>query len=82
MKKFIELVRGCLSEVREIMPWDLEEMLQEGGAQSDDQLLRLGLLMVEKDQPESAVLVSDWKDLGCGMYNTETESCVQIKSNY
>ncbi|MEL6607377.1 MAG: urea ABC transporter substrate-binding protein [Pseudomonadota bacterium] len=32
--------------------------------------------------PESAVLVSDWKDLGCGMYNTETETCVQIKSNY
>ncbi len=32
--------------------------------------------------PESAVLVSDWKDLGCGMYNSETESCVQIKSNY
>ena len=32
--------------------------------------------------PESAVLISDWKDLGCGMYNTETKSCVQIKSNY
>ncbi|MDF1802417.1 urea ABC transporter substrate-binding protein [Thalassovita sp.] len=32
--------------------------------------------------PESAVLKSDWKDLGCGMYNTETASCVQIKSNY
>jgi urea transport system substrate-binding protein len=32
--------------------------------------------------PESAVLVSDWKDLGCGMYNTETETCIQIKSNY
>jgi len=32
--------------------------------------------------PESAVLKSDWKDLGCGMYNTETKSCVQIKSNY
>lgn len=32
--------------------------------------------------PESAVLVSDWKDLECGMYNTETKSCVQIKSNY
>jgi len=32
--------------------------------------------------PESAVLVSDWKGLGCGMYNTETKSCVQIKSNY
>ncbi|MCR9150731.1 MAG: urea ABC transporter substrate-binding protein [Rhodobacteraceae bacterium] len=32
--------------------------------------------------PESAKLVSDWKDLGCGMYNTETETCVQIKSNY
>jgi len=31
---------------------------------------------------ESAVLKSDWKDLGCGMYNTETKSCVQIKSNY
>ncbi|MEM7061295.1 MAG: urea ABC transporter substrate-binding protein [Pseudomonadota bacterium] len=32
--------------------------------------------------PESAVLVSDWKDLGCGMYNTTTKTCVQIKSNY
>lgn len=32
--------------------------------------------------PESAVLKSDWKDLGCGMYNTETKTCVQIKSNY
>ncbi|GAB5434471.1 MAG: urea ABC transporter substrate-binding protein [Epibacterium sp.] len=32
--------------------------------------------------PESAVLMSDWEKLGCGMYNTETESCVQIKSNY
>lgn len=32
--------------------------------------------------PESAVLVSDWKDLDCGMYNTETATCVQIKSNY
>jgi urea transport system substrate-binding protein len=32
--------------------------------------------------PASAVLTSDWKDLGCGMYNTETETCVQLKSNY
>ncbi|MDV4143484.1 urea ABC transporter substrate-binding protein [Shimia sp. FJ5] len=32
--------------------------------------------------PESAVLKSDWKDLGCGMYNTDTNSCVQIQSNY
>ena len=32
--------------------------------------------------PESAVLVSDWKELGCGMYNTETKSCVQTLSNY
>ncbi len=32
--------------------------------------------------PESAVLESDWKDLGCGMYNTETKTCVQILSNY
>ena len=32
--------------------------------------------------PDSAVLVSDWKDLGCGMYNTETETCVQLTSNY
>jgi urea transport system substrate-binding protein len=32
--------------------------------------------------PESAVLVSDWENLGCGMYNTETETCVQIQSNY
>ncbi|MFK7868409.1 MAG: urea ABC transporter substrate-binding protein [Roseobacter sp.] len=32
--------------------------------------------------PETAVLISNWQELGCGMYNTETESCVQIKSNY
>ncbi|WP_072709452.1 urea ABC transporter substrate-binding protein [Donghicola eburneus] len=32
--------------------------------------------------PASAVLESDWKDLGCGMYNTETQTCVQIESNY
>lgn len=32
--------------------------------------------------PESAVLTSDWKDLKCGMYNTETKTCVQLKSNY
>ena len=32
--------------------------------------------------PESAVLKSDWKDLQCGMYNTATSTCVQIKSNY
>ena len=32
--------------------------------------------------PESAVLESDWQKLGCGMYNTETETCVQIQSNY
>jgi rhodanese-related sulfurtransferase len=29
MKNFIEMVRGCLSDVREIMPWDLEERLQD-----------------------------------------------------
>ncbi len=32
--------------------------------------------------PESAVLISDWQTLNCGMYNTETESCVQTLSNY
>ena len=32
--------------------------------------------------PESAVLDSDWKDLKCGMYNTETKTCVQLTSNY
>ncbi|WP_171123787.1 MULTISPECIES: urea ABC transporter substrate-binding protein [unclassified Ruegeria] len=32
--------------------------------------------------PESAVLISDWKELGCGMYNTETKTCVQTLSNY
>jgi|TARA_A100001011_G_scaffold15331_2_gene16084 urea transport system substrate-binding protein len=31
---------------------------------------------------ESAVLKSDWKTLGCGMYNSETSTCIQIKSNY
>ncbi|MEL7177898.1 MAG: urea ABC transporter substrate-binding protein, partial [Pseudomonadota bacterium] len=32
--------------------------------------------------PESAVLKSDWQELGCGMYNVETETCVQLTSNY
>ena len=32
--------------------------------------------------PESAVLMSDWKDIGCGMYNTQTSTCVQMKSIY
>ncbi len=32
--------------------------------------------------PESAVLKSDGAELECGMFNTETETCVQIKSNY
>ena len=32
--------------------------------------------------PESAVLESDWVGLKCGMYNTETKTCVQLKSNY
>ena len=32
--------------------------------------------------PESAVLISDWKELGCGMYNTQTATCVQTLSNY
>jgi urea transport system substrate-binding protein len=32
--------------------------------------------------PESAVLESDWKDLQCGMYNTQTKTCVQLTSNY
>lgn len=28
MNKFLELIRDCLSDVREIMPWDLEERLR------------------------------------------------------
>jgi urea transport system substrate-binding protein len=32
--------------------------------------------------PASAKLDSDWPDKKCGMWNTETKSCVQIKSNY
>ena len=29
MKNFLELIRGCLTEVREIMPWDLEQRVAE-----------------------------------------------------
>lgn len=29
MMKFIQLIRDCLSDIKEIMPWDLEEYLQE-----------------------------------------------------
>ena len=31
---------------------------------------------------ESKILKSDWKDLGCGMYNTESKTCMQMQSNY
>ncbi|MFM1892255.1 MAG: hypothetical protein RLZ44_1332 [Pseudomonadota bacterium] len=29
MKRFMELIRECLTDVKELMPWDLEERLQE-----------------------------------------------------
>ncbi|PZO66853.1 MAG: urea ABC transporter substrate-binding protein [Paracoccus denitrificans] len=32
--------------------------------------------------PASAKLDSDWPGKKCGMWNTETNSCVQVKSNY
>ena len=32
--------------------------------------------------PASAMLTSNWSELGCGMYDTGTSTCVQIKSNY
>jgi urea transport system substrate-binding protein len=32
--------------------------------------------------PDSAPLKSDWQELGCGMYNVETGTCVQMTSNY
>ena len=32
--------------------------------------------------PESAVLKSDWQTLDCGMFNTETNTCIQVTSNY
>ncbi len=32
--------------------------------------------------PESAVLDSDWPGKDCGMFNTETQTCVQVQSNY
>jgi rhodanese-related sulfurtransferase len=28
MKNFLELIKGCLTDVREIMPWDLEARLE------------------------------------------------------
>ncbi len=28
MKNFLELIKNCLSDIREILPWDLEERLQ------------------------------------------------------
>ncbi len=31
---------------------------------------------------ESATLTSDWQNLGCGMFDTATETCVQLTSNY
>ena len=32
--------------------------------------------------PESAVLDADWPGKTCGMFNTQTNTCVQVQSNY
>lgn len=32
--------------------------------------------------PESALLEADWDKLDCGMFNTSTQTCVQLTSNY
>ena len=32
--------------------------------------------------PASAKLMSDWPGKGCGMWDTDSETCVQIQSNY
>jgi len=32
--------------------------------------------------PESAKLEADWPGQDCGMFNTETDTCVQVQSNY
>ena len=42
MKNFLELVKGCLGDVREILPWDLEERLAENPE----------LLIVDVREPE------------------------------
>lgn len=42
MKKFMELIRACLTDVQELMPWDLEARL----AQNPD------LLLVDVREPE------------------------------
>jgi rhodanese-related sulfurtransferase len=42
MKNFLELIRGCLTEVREIMPWDLEARMTENPA----------LLIVDVREPD------------------------------
>lgn len=42
MKRFIELVGDCLTEVRELMPWDLEERLRENP----------GLLLLDVREPD------------------------------
>ena len=42
MKNFLELIRHCLTDVREIQPWDLEERLQANP----------GLLIVDVREPE------------------------------
>lgn len=41
MKNFLELIKNCLTDVREIMPWDLEARLQENP----------GLLIVDVREP-------------------------------
>jgi rhodanese-related sulfurtransferase len=42
MKNFLELIKQCLGDVREIMPWDLDERLQENP----------DLLLVDVREPE------------------------------
>ncbi|MGD2082279.1 MAG: rhodanese-like domain-containing protein [Chromatiales bacterium] len=41
MKKFLELIQDCLTDVEEVMPWDLEERLQDNP----------GLMIVDVREP-------------------------------
>ncbi|MGB5831799.1 MAG: rhodanese-like domain-containing protein [Thiohalocapsa sp.] len=65
MKNFLELIRGCLTEIKEIMPWDLEERLA----------MNRDLLVVDVREPDefAAMHIADSLNVPRGILESACE---------
>ncbi|NCA71539.1 MAG: rhodanese-like domain-containing protein [Sphingobacteriia bacterium] len=65
MKHFLDLIKDCLGDIKEIMPWDLEERLQENP----------GLLLVDVREPDefAAMHIADSLNVPRGILESACE---------